>query len=801
MGGGAFGGNYNNNQYHAGGVGGGGGVGPIPPNFANAHGVGLGFQAMGPGAMGGGMNGAAGMAGGAAMPPGMPPNQGMPGPAPFPMPPGMPPMGGVHPNQFMRAPPNVRMIPQPNEATGRLGRQCWKNGPREPEEVAKELKQTIRNAVVPAQFNRDTYLDRACLATEPVVLLTMHPYAAKVVTAYGLGKYCQTGGGPRSILDGRYFAFLGNGNNSVENELFVLPQDTLDAVADVDTGRAAEMATLDAIFAGDNDPSRLLPPSPTNPPLDPGTSSTMFMKVMPCPNGLVHAFADECHPYVALCRLRMVEDVMPTPEAKASLNMLQYWLRQACHSAAAGGPSSLAFKWEAAMVYGGDAGVKSWANTRHTMLLPSDPVMQVPVPANQQPVTAQDVLNAWAENSKSSGKEVQQRGCRKFNPYELEMYLANAGLSEDTTREELLEKGYSFVSEWETTKNSEPSMRQLMARRTRASAEELGITNFVRYLRKSYVDTVREQDHGDGLDTSWFRSNRGLCLAAVFYMIGSAEQAAMDTARDEYMATATSTTAEEEEKRLGKPGKSPKSLEELIKGIETYLILWHAQYKLKGSHASQVRNIRGSLRLYEGDGISITQETIDDIFWSITLDGRRTFRSPQHARQSGLVDLARQVAARAVVPVFGVPREQLSPSRVRVRAPTHEYYPDLGEGSRKKARGGFGEVKNYHPLIKAKWAELCEKVGDTPLVKDVLSAASGKDGSTHTLTSLTEEVLKHEICSVGALTGVCTNHMCSFNHHNAVSNPTAKKVVDILESAISSIPAKGGGKGVKKEKP
>ena len=709
--------------------------------------------------------------------------------------------GGVHPNQFMGVPPNVRMMPSPNEATGKLGVQCWKMGPREPEAVAKELKQTIRDAVLPAQFDRDVYVNQLCLATVPEVLLTMHPYAAKVLTVYGLGKYSPVGGDV-SMLDGRCFAFVGNGNSPLDSSLHVLPQDTLEAIADVDTGRAAEMATLDTIFRGSNNPSTLLPPTPTNPPHDPGTSSTMFMKVMPCPRGLVHIFADECHPNVALCRLRMVDDVMPTAEAKASLHMIQYWLRQACHSTVVGGPSSLALKWDSAMTYGGNEGVRRWAEARHDMIIPREQVVPQPVPINLQPVTAQDVLNAWAENSKSAGREVQQRGCRKFNEYELEMYLANAGLPEDTAKEELVGLGYSFVSEWETTKNSEPNMRQMMARRIRVSAEELGITNFVRYLRKSYVDTVREQDHGDGLDTSWFRSNRGLCLAAVFYMIGTAEQAAMDTARDEYMAVATNTTADEEEKRLGKPGKSPKSLDELIKGIETYLIHWHAQYKLKGSHAVQVKKIRTSLRLYEGDGIPVSQDTIDDIFWSITLDGRRTFRSSQHARQSGLVDLARQVAARQVVPVMGVPREYLSPQRAstsRVRfAPVDDELSDSGGSARKKARAGFGDVRNYHKTIKLKWATLCEKFGKVPMVMDVIGVAKSKDGNPHTLTTFTEEVLTNSICSVGAVTGTCNNPLCNFNHFDAVSNVNAKKVVDILESAIS---AKMGGKGVKREKP
>ena len=80
-------------------------------------------------------------------------------------------------------------------------------------------------------------------------------------------------------------------------------------------------------------------------------------------------------------------------------------------------------------------------------------------------------------------------------------------------------------------------------------------------------------------------------------------------------------------------------------------------------------------------------------------------------------------------------------------------------------------------------------------MKDVLKACV----PSYTLTSLTEEVFKHEICSVGALTGACTAHGCKFNHYNTVSKVTAAKVVKLLESAIS--PKVEGAKGAKKEKP
>ena len=61
------------------------------------------------------------------------------------------------------------------------------------------------------------------------------------------------------MLDDRYFAFLGAGNQPVESALHVLPDATIDEVGTLGAGYAANMATLDAFYAGSENPSYLAP--------------------------------------------------------------------------------------------------------------------------------------------------------------------------------------------------------------------------------------------------------------------------------------------------------------------------------------------------------------------------------------------------------------------------------------------------------------------------------------------------------------------------------------------------------------
>ena len=206
---------------------------------------------------------------------------------------------------------------------------------------------------------------------------------------------------------------------------------------------------------------------------------------------------------------------------------------------------------------------------KHNMkCFPPPPIVQAAESAitAQPTVTAQEVLEVLEllkEERKASGREAVNKGCRKFTEDEYELFLAVAGLPEETKKEELEGLGFTFVRDWERTTCKETKMRTMIAGRVLDSAKTLHLANPVRYLRPGFVNSIKDQQYSRGLGSSYWRSHLGISLAAVSYMIGMSTWAATDTNRDQYMDAASHTTAADEEARLGKPGLSPQGLKKL----------------------------------------------------------------------------------------------------------------------------------------------------------------------------------------------------------------------------------------------
>jgi hypothetical protein len=211
----------------------------------------------------------------------------------------------------------------------------------------------------------------------------------------------------------------------------------------------------------------------------------------------------------------------------------------------------------------------------------------------------------------AQGWEAVNKGCRKFMEDEYELFLAVAGLPEETKKEELEGLGFTFVRDWERTTCKETKMRTMIARRVLDSAKTLHLANPVRYLRPGFVNSIKDQQYSRGLGSSYWRSHLGISLAAVSYMIGTSARAATDTNRDQYMDAASHTTAADEEARLGKPGLSHQGLEKLIKAIGAYLSGKLVNWMGAMSHAAFVKLIREELQKVENDDVPIEQEQCD----------------------------------------------------------------------------------------------------------------------------------------------------------------------------------------------
>ena len=583
------------------------------------------------------------------------------------------------------------------------------------------------------------------------------------------------------------------------------------------------LGALDRFYAGHNNPTALLPPLQSTA----NTELVMFPSFLPIPIGLVSMFCDGCHPYTGLRRLTAVTRLMDA-SSRRGFEIVRYWLQTACH-AQANGTSILSYQWENPMLsIGGSVGMQSlqiWAENRYRLILP---------PSNPPPLTTGLDLNdvelmmetKLKERELEREKSAPPKGSRKMRKHEIELFLAVAGLPLDTPEEEYP----AFIKFWESTPGNEAAMRLALAGLIGESAKALHMPNPVNYLRYCFIKSVLSLQFGIGLDDSYHRSHQGMSLASIHYMMGTFEEAAEAEYRDQNFEGASHTTPDDHEKKMGKPGAPPKSLQELIESIDVYLLHHHAFVGLKGDHANLVVQIRNVLReKYKPKGLSLTQDQIDDVFWAITVDGRHTWQSVDNASRSTLRGTLEQLLGKTVVPRIDTPRDHFARARGGKRSATTAFVDTLthaasqrGGGARsvspvpalKNARvswdssvgggndaaaltsppktQGYGPVNHYHPKLRLKWATICEKLNHEPLLVNLLKQVKQPDGNNYGLKSLTGLLGGQNNCSVGHVTGKCNKAGCPFVHNLKVTDDAALATCKVLDE---------GAKGLVKKEP
>ena len=190
---------------------------------------------------------------------------------------------------------------------------------------------------------------------------------------------------------------------------------------------------------------------------------------------------------------------------------------------------------------------------------------------------------------------------------------------------------------------------------------------------------------------------------------------------------------------------------------------------------------------WEADGLSIDQETLDSIFWAITLDGRRTFSSIEGAKRSHLDSLLTEVRNGAIVKRLNVPRDQLSPRMKRSHQQTGESTSGAGGSPSKKPRAGYGTIRHYHHLLKASWDKVVAASGGVaPMVKTVLGQVTNDEGEAYSLSQVSN-MLGNNNCAVGHVTGVCNNANCTFDHDKNIATKNARQVAKVVNKAAADL--------------
>ena len=781
-----------------------------PPGVNHMYGAGLGYTGMGMGAVpptaagGVGVGGVGVGATGGGMPPphaptGVPPHFAMP-----PVMPGMaPPMAGTFPGHSHAG--NNVVLPAPSTECGSLGLRCYELGPNDPNSVKEicmePVDAMIAHSTPGSTFDRAEYLDGVYGASRPVVFLVLVPESTQVLPLYGVRKYYSTGG-VHSLSHGKYMGFLGTGNQPPNQALYTLPQSTVDAMGTWESKWVNDEAALDRFYSGDTNPMRLVPPATPN---GPNTKEVVYWKIMPCPNALVHLFGDAPHPYVALQRLKYLEAAFPAPDRDCMV-LIKYFLMAACHSKPAPGVGSLVSQtFSSAMLLGGvngDAALNEWALSWHNMLIPPPAPLPIPPPAPAQGLSEAEVkLMILEEAKKMGGGDSTSRGCRQMKDEEYKHILAIGGLPLDTPRE----NAPPFVAKWEATPHNESAMRRLVAGELEESASQLKLTLTVRFIRPPFAKMAQNLTYSMGYDNSHIRSHLGFSIAAVHYMRCSVEEAAELEHLTELFEQATHITPEQEEKRQGKPGFGPSSVRDLVDTIESYIVFLKAFFGgVSGPHSQAVVMAMRVLKaIYIGEGVPLTQHQLNDIFWTIFLDGRSSFKTVESAQYTSLNGLVNELQNRYVIPRVGTPHHLLSPPQqavsfkrkleevINVRGGDDASSVDESSSpaqKSKKKKAGYGAVDHYHKSIRLKWATIVEKMtGATPRLKDLIARVKTANNHPYSLKTFSK-LIGDNACAVGHVTGVCNNPNCGFKHSGKVPDANASEVCKVLDQALAAKP-------------
>lgn len=198
----------------------------------------------------------------------------------------------------------------------------------------------------------------------------------------------------------------------------------------------------------------------------------------------------------------------------------------------------------------------------------------------------------------------------------------------------------------------------------------------------------------------------------------------------------------------------------------------------------------------------IPQQHLDDIFWDIFLDGRRLFSTELGSTppKSGLGMSLRFLQARKYVRTQGVPYNRLSPKSAKRGKKGQGGQPAVGSDDefeappaqpKKQKSAGYGKVDRPSGVLTTAWKnaiEACKpKLGERPLVNNVINRAKHPDGGTWSVKKIGDEILGNNRCTVGAITGTCGKVGCPFDHSRSISGAEADQISGILADAIAAV--------------
>ena len=274
------------------------------------------------------------------------------------------------------------------------------------------------------------------------------------------------------------------------------------------------------------------------------------------------------------------------------------------------------------------------------------------------------------------------------------------------------------------------------------------------------------------------------------------------TRAEERLAEASHVTPDEVNKILeGKPGTSPKSVSELIMACELYAIDLDTVIGSGSKHQLYVIAIRNELDSTIG-AWDIPQQHLDDIFWDIFLDGRQLFSTElgDTPPKSALGMSLRFLQARKYVRTQRVPYDLLSPkSNKRGRngrggqvAVESDDEFEAPPAQPKKPKGvGFGKMDKPNGVLNAAWKNAvngCKaKLGDNPLVNNVVQKAKHPSGGVWTVKKIRDEILNNNRCTIGSITGKCGRIGCNFDHSKPVSGAEADQISGIFADAMAAV--------------
>jgi uncharacterized membrane protein YgcG len=558
-----------------------------------------------------------------------------------------------------------------------------------------------------------TIREQVCNSVSLEVVLTVLPSTGAIVPVYGISKYCAA----RSPLDGRYFAFLGNGDQDPRISLQMATADTADSIGKVVGARIAADAALDVYFGSNMRPTRFVPEIVG---AMPHTKLVATLKLLPVPMSLVHLFCDPggVQPYEALVRVRMLEQGA-TAEQRRQMEHLRNWVAVACHGNAAGDESALATNWEQInMTLNPAAGL--WALQKHEMILPQ------PAAPTPRPATASSGPEATTTTRQMVREELDRtRGVKERNTRSLsKAYLTSmngwAGLPANTPADDV--SSPPFFGEWEQTPRNESDMARMWATLVDTSAKKLNLVNRVRRYNNAWInDTIKGLNFGYSKSQAFEFSHEGMTLTATLkQMRTTPQQAAAQAHEDSYYSKSNLITPEEVRKHHGKAGTGPQGITELVDCLDQYSIQLDAAFGSAGQHQRKVWNINQILKTKYVGEITLSQINIDTISWAIFVDSRAYFSQldgkPTSNLDAMLVDLSRQRLA----PMLSVPHQQLS-GKKREGGGGGDRGTGGGGGGRdggreagggggreaggglggpsKEARRGFGDVTHYNSIL------------------------------------------------------------------------------------------------------